>query len=60
MPESTAKNFAVTAAVAVTCSLAVSVTAVGLRARREGNQDLERMRHILTRWAKNNLNTTKY
>jgi len=47
-PESTGKNFAVTAAVAAVCSLAVSFTAVGLRARREGNQDLERMKHILT------------
>jgi len=46
-PESTAKNFLVTGAVAVVCSLAVSVTAVGLRQRRESNQDLDRMRHIL-------------
>jgi len=46
-PESTAKNFLVTATVAIVCSFAVSVTAVGLRERRESNQDLDRMRHIL-------------
>jgi len=45
--ESTGKNFLVTALVAVSCSLAVSATAVGLRARRERNQDVERMKHVL-------------
>lgn len=47
MRESAATDFAVCAAVAIVCSLAVSLTAVGLRARREGAQDLERMRHVL-------------
>jgi Na+-transporting NADH:ubiquinone oxidoreductase subunit C len=45
--ESSGKNFAVTAAVAIACSLAVSVTAVGLRARREGAMDLDRMKNVL-------------
>jgi len=45
--ESTARNFLVAGAVAVACSLLVSLTAVGLRARRERGQDLERMRAIL-------------
>jgi len=45
--ESAAKNFAVTAAVAVVCSFLVSVTAVGLRDRQARNKDVDRMRHIL-------------
>jgi len=45
--ESTARNFAVAAAVAVVCSFGVSVTAVGLRGMRESAQDAGRMRNIL-------------
>ncbi len=46
-PESTARNFVVTAAVAVVCSLAVSLTAVGLRGRRDAMREEGRIRHVL-------------
>jgi len=45
--ERAGKNFLVAALVAVCCSLGVSVTSVALRGRREGNQDVERMKDIL-------------
>jgi len=45
--ESVARNFVVTGVVALVCSLAVSVTSVGLRERREGHRDEKRMRAVL-------------
>jgi len=45
--ESAGKNFLVVTAVAVCCSALVSGTAVGLRARRLANFDLDRMRNIV-------------
>jgi len=45
--ESTRHNFAVTATLAVVCSLLVSVTAIGLNDRKEANRELDRKRNIL-------------
>jgi len=45
--ETTARNFAVTAIVAIVCSLAVSLAEVALRPYRLANQDLARARSVL-------------
>jgi len=46
--ESAGHNFAVTAILAVVCSLLVSMTAIGLNDRKEMNRELDRKRNILT------------